>query len=342
MFMQKSVTVLALSWCLGILCVGAANDGVPKLQFDQTLYDFGKTSQVATVSGVFKFHNAGGGILKLEPPKPSCGCTVAEVQTNSLAAGETGELAFTLNLRLLKGVIEKHISVQSNDPLTPNVGLTIRVDYQPLYDLNPMTLSPVLEFGMKETTQFVSLSRSDGQPLRIDRLETSKPWVTATVEPAVPASGSAARIRVVIQRDGLPRRFNEYVQIYAQGETNAPASSIYVYGQMLGEIAVSPESLYWNVNGPGKAAVGAAEAANIRRLSIRSNSGEVMEVTNVQSTIKGLKVELVPKESGKAYELVARLDEVPPASVAGSITFDTSIKSQPRMEVPLIVNVSKP
>ena len=340
--MNHPLSLLTLAVCLQSLCLGAANDGAPKLHFDQTLYDFGKTSQVATVSGVFKFQNAGGGILTLDPPKPSCGCTVAEVQTNSLAAGESGELAFTLNLRLLKGVVEKHIAVHSNDPLTPDVGLTIRVDYQPLYDLNPMTVAPVLEFGMKETTQFVSLSRPDGQPLRIDRLETSKPWVTATLEPVAPASESAARIRIVVRRDGPPRRFNEYVQIYAQGETNAPASSLYVYGQMLGELSVSPEALYWNVNAQGNSATGTAEASNIRRLAVRSSGGEAMQLSNLKSTIQGLKVELVPKESGKAYELVARLDEVPAASVAGSITFDTSVKSQPRMEVPVIVNVTKP
>ena len=60
---------------MGAMCVAAQAEGTPKIQFDQLVYDFGKTSQVATVSGVFKFKNIGDGILKLEPPKPSCGCT---------------------------------------------------------------------------------------------------------------------------------------------------------------------------------------------------------------------------------------------------------------------------
>ena len=33
--------------------------GTPKIQFDKTVYDFGTTSQVTSVTGTFTFHNAG-------------------------------------------------------------------------------------------------------------------------------------------------------------------------------------------------------------------------------------------------------------------------------------------
>ena len=56
----------------------------------------------------------------------------------------------------------------------------------------------------------------------------------------------------------------------------------------------------------------------------------------------GIKVELVPKEDGKAYELVARLDEPPATSVSGLLYFETSVAAQSRIEVPVIVNVLKP
>jgi len=55
-----------------------------------------------------------------------------------------------------------------------------------------------------------------------------------------------------------------------------------------------------------------------------------------------VKVELVPKEAGKAYELVARLEEVPAGTVSGNVSFETSVAAQPKIEVPVIVNVFKP
>jgi len=50
----------------------------------------------------------------------------------------------------------------------------------------------------------------------------------------------------------------------------------------------------------------------------------------------------VPKESGQVYELVANLNETPGQTVSGNVSFETSVAAQPRIEVPVIVNVFKP
>ena len=338
---MKTTLFTATLWT-GAWCLAALAEGAPKIQFDQTVYDFGKTSQVASVTGVFKFKNVGDAILKIEPPKPTCGCTVAELKPDTLPPGATGELPFTLNLGLYRATLEKRIAVKSNDPQTPEISLTIKVDYTPLYDLSPMTLAPKLEFGVNEAAEFTTIARTDGKPLRLGRLVASKPWITATVEPSAQADEATARIRVAIQRDGPPRRFNEFIQVYAAEQTNSPVSSIYVYGQIMGEISLSPEALYWSVTDAAETGAERPEAMVLRRVTIRSADGKAIELKNPQSTIKGLNVELVPKEAGKVYELVARLDEVPASTVSGNVSFETSVAAQSRVEVPVIVNVFKP
>jgi hypothetical protein len=310
-------------------------EGAPKIQFDQTLFDFGKTSQVATVSGVFKFKNVGDTVLKLEPPK------VAVLKNDTLAPGASGELPFTLNLGQFRSVLEKHIAVKSNDPKNPEVTLAIRVDYTPLYELNPTTLSPSLAYGVDEATQVATLTRTDGKPLKVARLGASKPWITATLEPGGGTNGNQARVHVSVHRDGLPRKFYEYVYVYGPDETNAPITSIYLYGSVTGEVSLSPEALYWSITDATKALALGTEAGNTRRVTIRSATGRPLELKNLQSTIQGLKVELVPKEDGKVYELVTRLENAPTNTVSGHVSFETSIPDQARMEVPVIVNVFK-
>jgi hypothetical protein len=340
--MKRASTLLVGALCLGAICAAAQAEGTPKIHFDQTLYDFGKTSQVATVSGVFKFKNAGDAILKVEPPKPSCGCTVAELKPDTLPPGATGELAFTLNLGLYRSILEKHIAVRSNDPLTPEVSLIIKVDYTPLYELNPITLSPNLAFGVNDTTQFTTLTRTDGKPVHIVRLDSSKTWITATVEPGARTNDAGARIRITIKREGTPRRFNEYVHVFTAEQTNTPASSLYLSGQVMGEVSLTPEALYWSITDAANPPAERPEALITRRVTIRSAKGQTLALKNPQSTIKGLKVELVPKEAGKVYELVARLDDVPANTVSGNVSFETSVAAQSRIEVPVIVNVFKP
>ncbi len=337
----KSTLFIAVSFT-GAMCFAALGAGAPKIQFDQLVYDFGKTSLVETVSGTFKYTNAGDDILKLEPPKLSCGCTTAGLKPDTLKPGETGELTFTLSLGRARANMEKHISVMSNDPKTPVVSLAIKVDYTPLYDLNPMALPLNLPFGTNEASQFTTITRTDGKPLTILRLDVSKPWITARVEPAGGADASSARINITIQREGVPRRFNEYVHIYAADQTNSPVSSVYIYGQFMGQVSLSPEALYWSVTGTAPTAAAPPEAQVVRRVTIRSATGEPIEIKNARSTIPGIQVELVPGDSGKVYELVAKLNETPEKTVSGNVSFETSVPAQPRMEVPVIVNVFKP
>ncbi len=345
-------SLLTAAGLMGAMCVAALAADAPKIQFEQTVYDFGKTSVVESVTGTFKFKNVGGGLLKLEPPKPSCGCTIADLKPDTLKPGETGELSFVFNLGRARANMEKHIAIRSNDPLTPEVSLSIKADYTPLYDLNPMTIAPNLAFGVNETEQFADLTRTDGKPLRILKLDATKPWITAKVEPGAKADSANARIRIAIKRDGSPRRFNEYVHVFALDQPNVPVATIYLYGQIRGAVSVSPEALYWSVTTPVQTPAGVTtiaqtsaerpEAQVLRRVTIRSANGQALELKNPKSTIPGIEVELVPKESGKVYELVAKLNVTPGQTVSGNVSFETSVVAQPRIELPVIVNVFKP
>jgi hypothetical protein len=336
------MTRLFTAFWTGAFCVAALAQGTPKIQFEKTIYDFGKVTLVENVTGTFKFKNVGDGILKFEPPKPSCGCTIAGLKPDTLKPGETGELAFTLNLGRARTLMEKHISVTSNDPQAPVLSLIIKADYTPLYDINPMTLVPNLPLGISVTNQFATITRTDGKTLHIARLEASKPWIIARMEPNAKADDSTARVRIEIQRDGPPRRFNESIQVYAADQTNSPVSTIFLYGQIMGEVSLSPEMLYWSLTDPAKTKTELPEAMITRRMTIRSATGKAFEIKNPQSTLKGIKLELVPKESGKAYELVAKLDDVPENTISGNLSFETSVAAQSRIEVPIIVNVFKP
>jgi hypothetical protein len=110
----------------------------------------------------------------------------------------------------------------------------------------------------------------------------------------------------------------------------------------MGEVSLSPEALYWSVTDATNAPAERPEALALRRVTIRAADGKAIKLKNPQSTIKGIKVELVPKEAGKVYELVARLEEVPASTVSGHVSFETSVAAQPKIEVPVIVNVFKP
>ena len=54
-----------------------------------------------------------------------------------------------------------------------------------------------------------------------------------------------------------------------------------------------------------------------------------------------MNVELNPLKDGTGYEIIARLNDIPTQSVNGSITFDTSLESDPRIEVPVLIRLAQ-
>ncbi|MCI0534834.1 MAG: DUF1573 domain-containing protein [Verrucomicrobiales bacterium] len=347
--MKRVLTALALWAGLGVF--GFAG-GAPKIQFDTTVFDFGKTSQVETVSGTFKFMNAGDAVLKIEQPKPQCGCTIASLKKNTLEPGESGEIPFTLNLGRSKIRLEKRITVNSNDPQTPQVSLTIKADYTPLYDIAPMSLAANIPLGGLVTN--LTITRTDGKPLPALKIQTSKPWITAQVDPSVKTDDGAARVRVEFQADGPPRRLSEFIQVYLADQTNAPLSTVMIYGRVMGELTVSPEALYWSVTDPVKIKTERPEALITRRVSIKSSRGQEFTVKNAQSSVKGINLELVPREwkkpvppgkpeeVEKGYELIARMAEIPEKTITGNVSIETSLAAQPKIELPVQIYVFQP
>jgi hypothetical protein len=311
----------------------------PKIHFEKLLYDFGTTSQVQSVTGTFTFENTGDGELKVNKPAPSCGCTVAGVKPDTLKPGEKGELVFTLNAANVRGVAEKHINVPSNDPQTPNVNLTIRVNIRPTFEITPQQIAlGDLRQGMITNIALV-VKRLDGKKLNVTRAETGANFIKTRIEPVEDSKGEAARVWIEAEAEGVPRQFNDVVRIYVDDGAQ-PQVVVPVFGRLLGDVALVPEALYWGIPNAEHWAEYNNEAVTVRRVMVSAtHEGKPLEVSKVTSSIKELSVQVVAVETGKTYQLVARLTDPPKVSERGSISFNTNTSAQPTVVVPVTINV---
>ena len=199
--------VLTILVCAGAAANLARADSAPKIQFDKTVYDVGKTSEVHQVGGSFVFQNVGDALLKLEKPATQCGCTVANLKTNILQPGEKGELTFTLNVGPNRATLRKNITIASNDPKNPKVDLTIQAEYIPIFEVTPPNFH-LDNLRLDSTTNFaVAVARTDNKNLALTRAETSKPWIQAKIEPG--KTNGSSRISIELKPIGAlrsPRR----------------------------------------------------------------------------------------------------------------------------------------
>lgn len=335
--MKTKMVVVSLGLVLGAVAASAQG---PRIKFDSTVYDFGSTSLVQTVTGTFTFQNTGNAVLEVKKPATSCGCTVAGVKPEKLAPGERGELVFTLNLAGMRGHVVKTITVPSNDPATPQVQLTLKADVQAIFEVNPSAVI-VGDLPIGGTTNFtLTVKRNDGTNCVISKVERSSETLDVTPVGTM-EDPKQVQFQVQVNATGAPRRLMEWVRLSAAG-VESPIALVYFHGRLVGDVSVTPEHVFWGIppgiNWPGPA----PELLTTRKIEVTVNKpGLQLDVRNVSCNLTNITVEVQPVEPGRRYTLVAKLTTPPPASVNGALSFETNIPSQPHVNVPITVNVLK-
>ena len=318
--------------CAGIAGAAAWAAGAPKLQFAETVQDFGKAAEGESLAGRFAFRNAGNAVLKIGLPDPSCGCTGVSVKPDTLQPGEKGELAFTLDLTNQRGAVEKLITVPSNDPQQPEIKLTIKGQVKALFDLSPaMLFFPDVAPG-DTVRKSVRVKRLDGQKLLIEKAETTRDFLTVTIEPEENSSGQAARLVIEAKATGKPEQFSDILTVQLQNSTK-PAFLIPVAGQLVSSIKLEPEGLIWNL----------PDAVTTRKIIISSmRRDRALDVGNFETTFDDLLVKVDELEQGKKFAVTLKLSRPPKETMRGVLSFDTNFPEHPKIDVPIVIRGSLP
>lgn len=330
--------ICAISAAPALQEAAQAANGAPRIQFETNCFDFGKVTGAETLSGTFKFKNVGDAVLRLDPPQASCECTEPKVVPDTLAPGESGEVRFTVKLdRPLNG--QRMIMVHSNDPKSPNVPLTLQLDYTPLYEFSPKRLVIILPPGKDEMQSHVQVMRKDGRPLGVDRITASQDWIKASFDASAKPESSSAQVDVTVHRPaGPPAPISATIQLW-ESQSQQPLQSLPVTGEILGELSANPRSLYWVIPDFGKDKAAYPQEALTRKIELKSVLGHEVELGKVTSTVKGLSTKVVPKVPGKSFDLILKFDELPTEFSNGKVTIETSLASLPEIEVPMTVAV---
>jgi len=109
-----------------------SREKAPQIKVTPDFFDFGKVKYGKVLKRDFTIKNSGEGKLKIKQVSTSCACTEAEVNEKSLPPGEKTTLSVEYDTGAMsklhgKGNQKRIIFIQSNDPLNPQVEVTIQV-----------------------------------------------------------------------------------------------------------------------------------------------------------------------------------------------------------------------
>tara|TARA_B100000768_G_C11181968_1_gene333330 strand:- start:4 stop:411 length:408 start_codon:yes stop_codon:yes gene_type:complete len=117
--------ITAFSFFLAFNFGSFAQTNGPKIEFENSVVDYGEIPRGSDGIRVFNFVNTGNKPLEITKVYSSCGCTIPKKPEAPIAPGKTGKIQVKYDTNRL-GPIRKTITVNSNSTETPIVSLKIK------------------------------------------------------------------------------------------------------------------------------------------------------------------------------------------------------------------------
>ncbi len=192
---------------LGILGLSVAATAQAALVFEKTELDLHPDMGAPTVAAVFKYENKGDTPVHIKAVKPSCGCTTAALAKNDVAPGEKGEITAIFNIGDRTGVQVKTVTVETDDPKTPQMVLTFKATIAQMLELQPTFVF----WQANEPAQPKTIIAKASKGVTVNKVDvtSSSGDFTAKVEPG----GAAGEFKIQVQPKDTAKPLNATLTI---------------------------------------------------------------------------------------------------------------------------------
>ena len=170
----------------------------PKIVCDAPVFDFGDKNNSEFVEHDYPIRNAGTLSLEIRSVHASCGCTAVKPSQDVVPPGGEASIRARLDLRGRNGIQQKTITVESNDPETPNLLLQLKGNAVQALRAEPSSLffGRIGPDGVRSRTFDVISGKG---PMQIASYRTDNPLLVLTpVEAAPGGDGSIHRFELAI------------------------------------------------------------------------------------------------------------------------------------------------
>ena len=291
----------------------------PAISCDEPVYDFGVVEEGEEVNHIFIIKNKGTDVLKIASARGSCGCTATVVSNNEIPPGGEGQIQVRLSTQGRVGVLEKTVSVSSNDPVQPNLVLKMKGKVEQYLSFDPafLNLGKVLKGTKKTSTvklsgklstdaKLLSIAPSDPKALSVKLLDEK------TIEVVFDASQIEGRFSgTVVAETNLEKPKNVKFRVSAW---------------VVQDLFFEPDRVYLSEVTTHK-----RHSAQVKVLSFTGKPFSIKRAYDPQGF-----VQVGVERDGKNYNLGLSLTKAP-SEGHGVVIVETDRKDQKHLEIPYVV-----
>lgn len=215
------------------LALAAAGPVRARVVVEPPVQDFGPVEQGTRVTRGFVLRNKSRQPVRIDRVVPSCACTVAAPEGQTIRRGGQTAVTVTLDTTELVGRTTKSIGVRTSDPQTPLVQLWLRGVVQADLMVAPAAvyLGRVFRTEPVRRELVISPGRPGGTTFTASSVENESPALRTYLVPGT--KPGQQKVVIELTGDAPSGRFNDEVTIRTTSPRQ-PVIKVPVFGQILG------------------------------------------------------------------------------------------------------------
>jgi len=318
---------------VGFISMAAfAAGAAPRIHCTEPELDFGERLETESVVHTFTVENTGDAPLEIVRVQTSCGCTAARLETPRIAPGASASLAVTMDLAGRQGLQEKHVVVQSNDPVRPALRLTLRGSVIALVEIEPryVIFESITDDAIHE--QSITVRAPRGPAFTILSATCDPPRFG--VEVATRADSQAHTITVRTMPD-MPYGYHNGVLNIRTDHPARPELSVPIRCHVVGPLLVAPAQIVLMPSSP-RARVG-------QTLTVRPGRVREFEVRRVELPDPSATAEITAMPDGSVRIAIPPMPNIQASSDGpAQIRIVTDAPGMEQIHVPVLVRGAAP
>jgi hypothetical protein len=212
----------------------------PCIEFSQLVYDFVIAGQKESIVHDFSFKNTGTDVLEIKGIETDCGCTVAEPSSRVFEPGAGGYVSATFETGRYNGLQEKKVLILTNDPQNPEIELKFRGKITREIGLQPEAIFFGEVSNVKKEERKVKVFQIGPEELRIISIDPSSVYFQIAQSRFEDKNSRGIVLSIFLDPNIPTGEIKEVITIQTNLKRR-PFVDIPVYGEVLGDIRVSPK-----------------------------------------------------------------------------------------------------
>ncbi len=311
------------------------------LEIEQPTFDWGDIPDTEAVSHTFNFKNTSDKTVKITVAA-SCGCTVAGLEKDTYAPGETGKITATFNPQGRNGSQTKVLTMTVIDPqgVFAQQTMTVTANVKALVTVEPpkMYLSEVDHKAGQTSKVIIKARKSD---FIINSVESNSEFIKTKLGEPKPIEENGEKLtQYEIELDvgkGAPIGNLNGQLSFTTNDEKMKVPTYFIGADVTGDVKATPAQAMLRVT--------TVSTAFTSQVKVDSRSGNAFNITGIE--IEGrndmkLAADAVKSEDGRYYMLtLSGYTPDQPGIVNGTIVVSTDAQGGETIRVPFTAAVRK-